>query len=521
MIERRAVRSLGGLAVGLVMSLAMAGAVFADQQGVDNDLASSGNQNISAQGMFGGAATITDSATIVVAYSGNNHVPVGTVVTFTLDTHQSIVTETVSGAVTHLPASAATSVTLTVPADWGPGSLVSGVSAISFAAPAASGSYRADLKWSPSASPAIDRNDLTGAPAYTITFAVDATPPTLSLPGTTTAEATGPSGATVTYAATATDLVDGPTSVTCSPASGSTFPVGTTTVSCSSTDAHGNTANGSFTVTITDTTPPALTLPASITAEATGASGAAATYSASATDLVDGSTAVTCSAASGSTFALGTTTVTCSSTDAHGNTSSGSFTVTVRDTTAPALTVPADITTMATGPSGAAVSYSAGATDLVDGAIAPTCAPASGSTFGLGSTTVTCSATDAHGNTATKTFSVTVKTWAEAANCFLAPLTRNATTAFKAGGAIPVKCSVPFANATTPAPRISVTSSSGSVIVADSGNANGGGTFMRYDGSLPGYIYNWNTAKTLKGTFTITITFVDGSTAVRAFVSIQ
>jgi hypothetical protein len=37
-----------------------------------------------------------------------------------------------------------------------------------------------------------------------------------------------------------------------------------------------------------------------------------------------------------------------------------------------------------------------------------TCTPASGSTFPLGATTVTCSATDTAGNTGSSTFTVTV-----------------------------------------------------------------------------------------------------------------
>jgi fibronectin type 3 domain-containing protein len=78
------------------------------------------------------------------------------------------------------------------------------------------------------------------------------------------------------------------------------------------------------------------------------------------------------------------------------------------DTTPPVITVPADMTVPATGPSGAVVTYTATATDDVDGALTPSCAPASGSTFPVGTTTVTCTATDSHANSASKTFTVTV-----------------------------------------------------------------------------------------------------------------
>jgi hypothetical protein len=224
-------------------------------------------------------------------------------------------------------------------------------------------------------------------------------------------EASGSGGAVVTYTPpTATDLVSGNVAVNCSPASGSTFGLGTTAVNCSATDAAGNTANSSFNVTVQDTTGPTLALPGNITAEATSASGATVSYSASAEDVVDGSVAVNCSPASGSTFGLGTTAVNCSATDAAGNTGSASFNVTVQDTTPPALTVPANIMTEATGPSGATVTYSASALDAVDAAPLVSCSPASGSTFGIEVTTVSCTATDNSGNTsAPQSFTVTVQ----------------------------------------------------------------------------------------------------------------
>src|SRR5205814_3360796 len=50
------------------------------------------------------------------------------------------------------------------------------------------------------------------------------------------------------------------------------------------------------------------------------------------------------------------------------------------------------------------------ATDAVDGPVTASCTPASGSLFGLGHTTVTCSAHDASGNAApTRSFDVDVR----------------------------------------------------------------------------------------------------------------
>ena len=115
---------------------------------------------------------------------------------------------------------------------------------------------------------------------------------------------------------------------------------------------------------------------------------------------------MTCSPSGGATLPIGTTTVNCSATNAYGIASAGAFSVIVRDTTPPTLTVPAAITVHATA-AAAPVSFSTMATDLVDGTDVVTCTPASGSVFPLGTTAVTCSATDARGNTSSGSFTVT------------------------------------------------------------------------------------------------------------------
>lgn len=228
-------------------------------------------------------------------------------------------------------------------------------------------------------------------------FVQDTERPTMTLPDDIVT-----ANPVVTYVVTATDSVDGPLPVLCHPASGSTFPVGTTEVFCAAEDSQLNPAFGTFKVTVVDGSP-VLTVPSDITAEATGASGAVVSYVATATN--GGS--VVCSPASGSTFALGTTTVSCTATNAAGS-DTKSFKVNVVDTTAPVLTLPANITTEALGPAGAVVTYNASATDTVDGSVSVACTPASGATFALGTTDVSCSATDAHNNKATGSFDVKV-----------------------------------------------------------------------------------------------------------------
>jgi hypothetical protein len=78
------------------------------------------------------------------------------------------------------------------------------------------------------------------------------------------------------------------------------------------------------------------------------------------------------------------------------------------DTTAPVLTVPSSIVKNADNPSGAAVTFAASATDD-SGVVSITCLPASGSVFAIGTTPVSCTATDGSGNIDTDTFNVTVR----------------------------------------------------------------------------------------------------------------
>ena len=79
------------------------------------------------------------------------------------------------------------------------------------------------------------------------------------------------------------------------------------------------------------------------------------------------------------------------------------------DTTPPALTAPADLVVEQATLAGALVHYALPpATDLVDPHPALSCAPPPGSVFPLGTTQVTCTATDASGNHTQVSFMVTV-----------------------------------------------------------------------------------------------------------------
>ena len=108
-------------------------------------------------------------------------------------------------------------------------------------------------------------------------------------------------------------------------------------------------------------------------------------------------------------YGKGTTNVTLTVTDNNGASSSCSGTVTVVDNQPPAITCPVAQVIDATGPSGAVATFSPTVSDNCPGAIGVSCTPASGSTFPIGSTSVSCSATDGSGNSSSCGFTVTVK----------------------------------------------------------------------------------------------------------------
>ncbi|MEA2578411.1 MAG: hypothetical protein QOD78_1999 [Chloroflexota bacterium] len=162
-------------------------------------------------------------------------------------------------------------------------------------------------------------------------------------------------------------------------------------------------------------TPPTLTLPAvasggPVEANATG--GWTADWTGlGATDAEDVPAPTPgCDPAAGTLMTLGTNPVTCSVTDGGGLSDSGTFDLTVQDTTAPTLTgMPGDRSLTTDDPTGTTLTYRApGATDIADADPMVGCRPASGSHIGLGTTKVTCTATDGSGNSASASFDVSV-----------------------------------------------------------------------------------------------------------------
>jgi hypothetical protein len=141
----------------------------------------------------------------------------------------------------------------------------------------------------------------------------------------------------------------------------------------------------------------------------------AATCGAAVTFDAPGATAacgpVTCAPAPGAHFPVGTTTVTCSAASGEGR----SFTVTVVDSAAPTIVCSDPV--MATAPPGqgsVVVTFPAPTASDNCAGVAVSCVPASGSSFTVGVTTVTCTATDAANNATPCQFTVTVEASAAA-----------------------------------------------------------------------------------------------------------
>lgn len=157
-------------------------------------------------------------------------------------------------------------------------------------------------------------------------------------------------------------------------------------------------------------------LPSNISVNATSPSGALVNYvpPTAADEAGDNPAAtVSCAPASGSVFAIGATTVTCTASDSDDTprTVSQAFIVTVNDTDLDLSGVPANMSVIATSSSGAVVTYATPTVvDEDSPAAAASCAPASGSTFAVGTTTVTCTATssDDTPSVVTRHFTVTV-----------------------------------------------------------------------------------------------------------------
>jgi hypothetical protein len=248
--------------------------------------------------------------------------------------------------------------------------------------------------------------DSSGASASCVAMITvrDTLPPSITCPTPITAEADQSGGAVVSPGGASAADIGG--SVTISGPGAGFYPLGTTTVTYVATDQSGNTSTCTSSITVVDTTPPTITCPPPIVVEADRFQAAFVTPGGASASDVAGS--VTISGPPAGVYPLGTTLVIYTAVDESANRSSCSTSITVQDTTPPSITCPANIEVTAGAGGTAVVTYAVTASDI-GGAVAITGNPASGSTFAIGTTTVTAVATDEVGNSASCSFTVTVK----------------------------------------------------------------------------------------------------------------
>jgi len=231
---------------------------------------------------------------------------------------------------------------------------------------------------------------------------------TVSLSAADTTNGTGVSS--ITYSASGAQTVP-QTVVNGLSASLAITAEGETTVTYFATDNAGNVETAQTLVVKIDKTAPVISAIRTPPANAAGWNKENVTASYTASDALSG-LAVN-SPETGSHIFTGegaNQTHTFTLTDLAGNSAAATVENVNIDTTAPQFTsFPGDRTLAATGESGANALWTQPMTsDNLSGNVTVVCSPASGSAFAIGSTTVTCTATDAAGNYTTRTFTISV-----------------------------------------------------------------------------------------------------------------
>ncbi len=184
------------------------------------------------------------------------------------------------------------------------------------------------------------------------------------------------------------------------------FQLGITTVTWTVTDISGNAATCIQTITVIDTIAPAITCPADI--NTTTNVGCTATGIPLGTPVTsDNCVVASVMNDSPGVFPIGSTTVTWTVTDASGNTSTCTQIITVTDDDSPVLSCPASIT-VPTNTGCTATGVNLGNPLIIENCSIASVINDAPAAFPLGNTTVTWTATDAAGNSATCTQIVTV-----------------------------------------------------------------------------------------------------------------
>ncbi|HWQ11260.1 MAG TPA: PxKF domain-containing protein [Roseiflexaceae bacterium] len=347
---------------------------------------------------------------------------------------------------------------------------------------------------------------------------IDKTPPTITFVSRTpAANAAGWNNSDVTLTWSCTDGGSGVIAASISETVSSEGANQSATGTC--TDLAGNSASDTQTGIKIDKTAPTVSASASPAANANGWNNTNVTVSFTGSDGLSGidscDAAVVLSGEGANQSATGTCT------DKAGNVSAPAIVSGINiDKTAPTVS-------LVGGPANGASYYfgfvpaapTCSASDALSG-LDEACA-ISGYGTTVGSHTVTASATDKAGNTATATRSYTVLAWT--LKGFYQPVDMNGVlNTVKNGSTVPLKFEV-FAGSTELTDVSVVKSATYRAISCSSAPVDDieltatGGTVLRYDATSGQFIFNWQTPKTPGACYRVTVTTQDGSSIVADF----
>jgi len=248
---------------------------------------------------------------------------------------------------------------------------------------------------------AIDASNNSAITTQTVTI-VDTTKPGLSIPGDQTVEASSLDETLVDIGQAEAHDITGISSITHN--APDVFPLGSTLIAWTATDNHGNITTAYQTITVLDTISPIIISPQDITSEAIDPTmnyielgELVASDSVGIESIINDKPI---------TFPFGSTTVTWTVTDTSGNISQATQVVTLVDTTLPEIFAPTDIVAEATGLSSTIVELGEATAHDIMGIASVTEHPSR--FFVLGETTITWTATDTSGNSASATQTVTI-----------------------------------------------------------------------------------------------------------------
>jgi hypothetical protein len=352
----------------------------------------------------------------------------------------------------------------------------------------------------------------TGSASYTVM--VDKTAPSISATPNPIANGFGWNNTDVTVSYSCTDGGSGVDAAASSLGDDVLSISGTATGTC--VDMAGNSANASYTAQI-DKVKPVITGSVSPATNANGWNNTDVAVSFSCTD--SGGSGIDVNTVAGATLTgedagqSVANTGTC--TDKAGNTADS---VTVSginiDKTAPSVA-------LVGGPVNGGVYYfgfvpagpTCSATDALSG-LDGTCS-VSGYGTGLGSHTVSASATDKAGNSGGTSATYTVLAWT--LNGFYQPVDMDKLNTVKGGSTVPFKFEV-FAGGTELTDISYIASLQASNVVCATGavedaieTVSTGGTSLRYDWTSGQFIFNWQTPKKAGNCYKVTMTTLDGS----------